>query len=87
MAKNTVVVSILADSKQFKTGMAEAGSAFDGLKNLVKAGALAAAIAKIGAAAVEFGGDVVKAGSTAQQSMNGISKLFGDNAQVIVNES
>lgn len=89
MAKNTVVVSILADSKQFKTGMAEAGSAFDGLKNVAKAGAAAAAaaVAAIGVAAVKFGIDVVKAGSTAQQSLNGISKLFGDNAQVIVNES
>ena len=89
MAKNTVVVSILADSKNLKSGMAEAGSAFDGFKNIAKAGALAAgaAVAAIGAAAVNFGVDVVKAGSTAQQSLNGISKLFGDNAQVIVTES
>lgn len=89
MAKNTVVVSILADSKPLKAGLAEAGGAFDGLKNVAKAGAAAAAaaVAAIGVAAVKFGVDVVKAGSTAQQSLNGISKLFGDNAQVIVNES
>ena len=85
MAKNTVVVSVLADTKQFASGMKETTKGFDFLK--AGAAAAVAGVALIGKALVDFAGDAITAGSDAQKSINGVTTLFGENAQTIIAES
>lgn len=85
MAGNTVVVSVLADTRNFASGMKETAKGFDFLK--VGAAVAAAGVALIGKAVADFAGDAIKAGSDAQQSINGVATLFGENAATIIEES
>lgn len=76
MAKNTVTVSVLADTKAFQSGLQKAG---DGFKTFAKAGL---AVAAVGAAvATAVGVKAVNSASKLEQAMGGLNAVFKDQAQ------
>ncbi len=75
MPKNTVTVSVLADTKAFQKGLSAAG---EGFKKFAAAGA---AVAAVGAAvAVAVGVKAVSSASKLEQAMGGLNAVFKDNA-------
>lgn len=71
MARNTVIVSVLADTKKFSSGMKGANSS---LGKIAKIGALA--VAAVGTVAVALGTKAVKSASKLEQAMGGLEAVF-----------
>lgn len=78
MAKNTVIVSVLADTKQFSQAMQGSESAMGKLGGVAKVAAAAVA-----AVTVAVGVKAVRAASDLQQAMGGLESVFkGNTAQM-----
>jgi len=83
VAGNTVVVSVLADTKRFSDGFKDAGSKAGGLLKAVAplAGAVAAAFSV--RAIVQFGAQAVRLASDLEQSVGAVESVFKENASQI----
>lgn len=81
MAGPTVVVSVLADSKPFKSAMDDIGGAGSRMGGLLKAGVgiAAGALAGLSVAAVKAVGDA----SSLEQSIGGVASVFGGFADQV----
>ncbi|MDQ0645668.1 phage tail protein [Microbacterium murale] len=81
MAGQSIVISVLADTKKLASGLNEASGMLGGLGKAASAGAKVAlgALAAVGAAATGIGIKAVSSASNLEQSMGAMSSVFKEN--------